>query len=106
MARVGRVLERVAPEPEFQVPVHGDTDPLERVHVKARHAALDPADDLAFDAGEVSEVLLGPVPAESRRADLAAELSALFTGPSVSFNSEHRTPAAAHDRFRTNMIAG
>ena len=49
VAGVRWVLERVAPEAEFEPPIESDADALERIDVKASRSALDPAHDVPAD---------------------------------------------------------
>ena len=105
MADIHWLLERIAPEPNLEMPVDGDPEPLQHIDVETRYAALDPADALPIDSRKVGEVLLRPVPAQPRGADLAAELGTLLSRPSISLGDKARAPPAAQGAFASCMVA-
>ena len=105
MAGIHGLLERVAPEPDLEMPVEGDPEPLQHVDVETSHGPLDPADGLPVDTREIGEVLLRPVPAQPRGADLAAELGALLSRPSIGLGDEGRASSATHGDFASCMVA-
>ena len=105
MAGVRGLFLGIPPEPDLEGSVQRDPDPLEHIHVEASQAPFNPSDDLPIDAREVREVLLRPVPPESRRTNLAAQLHTLLARPSIGFDHQGRTSTAAHGHLEFGMLA-